>query len=528
MGFTFNPVLSEIQSHLQAMSPPAQAAVKMANPSLPSPGAISATQAPSVIPPGMLLPHPDAEPAPVSMSTPSPSISMPNSTPSLVTGPKRGQEMMSNGQSVPIGTTAGDTVERQRLLGEKPGVDNIYHGITNSRLGQAHPFLGKLLGGVAQTAGTIGDTLVSNAAPGIGREIPGTTANHNMLLGQANTALGQDVSNAQKEAQTANENATAQHTQAETNKLEQPEVSQNERPYTISTDKGELQWDGQHWNPIQVNGETANAAGKETPAHLQKVEGEDGTFANYNPATGVFTDQSGKSLPNFKAKDKALHGAYGGFGPAFLAYRMLNSAYNENPALLPYIAPLITKMLSQSGGGAPAGMEGALSAVPVGQPQNESGTPIGLRMPGAPTGSTRSRGQFAGEVLPTMHEAEGEIDKVGDKLGPFMGRISDLVTGKVGAYGPEFSALQTDLHNIATGWGRLHGNSVETMKQFYDDLNASKDPANLKAKLERYEKQAETYKAGGEGRPPASDGASSGATELEIGPDGNLRAKGGK
>ena len=130
-----------------------------------------------------------------------------------------------------------------------------------------------------------------------------------------------------------------------------------------------------------------------------------------------------------------------------------------------------------------------------------------LRQPGAPTGTTRSRGQFAGEVLPTMHDAAAEIDKIGDKLGPFMGRISDLVTGKIGAYGPEFSALQTDLHNIATGWGRLHGNSVETMKQFYDDLNASKDPANLKAKLERYEKQAETYKEGGAGRPGNEGGA---------------------
>jgi len=80
-----------------------------------------------------------------------------------------------------------------------------------------------------------------------------------------------------------------------------------------------------------------------------------------------------------------------------------------------------------------------------------------------------------------------------------MGRISDLVTGKIGAYGPQFSALQTDLHNIATAWGRLHGNSVETMKQFYDDLNASKDPANLKAKLERYEKQANIYSQGGKG-----------------------------
>jgi len=225
MAFNFNPVLSEIQGAFSKMSPDAQATLtKVAGNSLPSAATTTAAQTPSVIPHGMLLPHPDAgpEPAPISMGSSTPSLSMPSmpsAPPQLVTGPKRGQEMMTTGQSVPIGTTAGDTVERQRLLGEKPGVDNIYHDVTNSHLGEAHPFLGKLLGGLAEVGGKIGDTLAS-AAPGIGREIPGTTANHNMLLSHANTALGQDLGNAQKQAQTASDNANAGKTNAET-----PEVA---------------------------------------------------------------------------------------------------------------------------------------------------------------------------------------------------------------------------------------------------------------------------------------------------------------
>src|ERR1035441_3113022 len=91
-GFNFNPVLSEIQSHMAAMSPSAQAAVKMANPSLPSPEATAAAGAQPVLHPGMLLPHPDSGPPAgnISMDSPSPLISMPSSTPQLVTGPQRG------------------------------------------------------------------------------------------------------------------------------------------------------------------------------------------------------------------------------------------------------------------------------------------------------------------------------------------------------------------------------------------------------------------------------------------------------
>jgi hypothetical protein len=80
--------------------------------------------------------------------------------------------------------------------------------VQNSRLGQAHPLVGKLLGGAAEVGGFLGNTL-ANAAPGIGREIPGTTLNHNMLLGQANTALTQDVGNAQKETPTVAPEAAA-------------------------------------------------------------------------------------------------------------------------------------------------------------------------------------------------------------------------------------------------------------------------------------------------------------------------------
>ena len=239
----------------------------------------------------------------------------------------------------------------------------------------------------------------------------------------------------------------------------------------------------------------ANSAGS-----FKSVAGTSGgqpAFANYSPKTGQYTDQDGKVIAYFKPASKAMQGSLGSFGPAFAATRTLMAAYNENPALLPVLAPMLAKLLAPGDPNA----ENVFASLPNGQPEDAAGNPIGTKMPGAPTATTRTRGQFAEQVGATMQAALKEIGTNADQLGPFMGRISDLYTSKVGAYGPQYSALQTDLHNIATGWGRLHGNSVETMKQFNDDLNTAKDPANLVAKLQRYKEQADIYTKGGKGIP---------------------------
>lgn len=324
------------------------------------------------------------------------------------------------------------------------------------------------------------------------------------------------------DSQTRNnyENTDAAHTAAETQALSEPSKGAT-KPYTVQTNEGVLQWNpgNNSWSPVKVGGDTAMPYAKPsaTASHFQHISGTSNgkqVFGNYDPQSGHVTDLQGNVLSDFEPADKALQGVLGQYAPVRLLQGLLNTAYNENPALLPIVGKLASQIMGQYGVN-PGEAQSALGAAPEGQPENDEGSPIGLRMPGAPTAASRSRGQFAADVLPTMYDAGNEVDALGDKIGPFMGRISDLLTGKIGAYGPEFSALQTDLHNIATGWGRLHGNSVETMKQFYDDLNASKDPANLKAKLERYEKQAEIYDRRGQGKPQAKDAphtSSSGGT----------------
>jgi hypothetical protein len=264
-----NPILTEIQG----LSPAAKGALGMAGHTLPTPEAVTSATAPPTIAPGMLLPHPDAgpPPGPISMG-PSPTpLTMPSASPDLVTGPKRGQAMMTNGESAPMGTMAGDSAERSRLLSTGSGISQIGSRIENSRLGEAHPFLGKLLGGLAQGAATIGDIGLSAVAPSIAINTPGTEYHHQALLNHADKAVSQDVGDAQKQAQTASENATAAKTNAETPEIA-PEAEarigvqnataghENAETAALANPKGEWKeltgFTGANGEPLEINGST--------------------------------------------------------------------------------------------------------------------------------------------------------------------------------------------------------------------------------------------------------------------------------
>ena len=234
--------------------------------------------------------------------------------------------------------------------------------------------------------------------------------------------------------------------------------------------------------------------------HVAGSSGGKNLYANYDPSKGVFTDLNGNILTDFKPENKAMQGAYGAYGPMRLAGQLLNYASNDNPALIPILSPIISHMIAGAGGGNAAQIQDVLGKIPGAQPQDDQGQPIGLRMPGAPTGATRSRGQFAESILPSISDAENQINKLGDKLGPMSGRFSELYNGKIGAYGPEYSGLQTTLHNIGTAWMRLHANSESARQDFLNALSSAKDPANLIANLRSIDSQARDYVQQGKGR----------------------------
>src|ERR1700737_3740388 len=114
----------------------------------------------------------DAGPTPASAPMKMPGT---DSVPSLGAPPSPNIHVLG---SSPLGTLQGDKDELQRKLTTGSGESQIMHRIEGTGFGQAHPMLGKILGGAAQTAATLGDIGLSAVAPGIAANIPGTAYHH--------------------------------------------------------------------------------------------------------------------------------------------------------------------------------------------------------------------------------------------------------------------------------------------------------------------------------------------------------------
>lgn len=182
-----NPILDEIDQ----LSPGAKAALAAAHQTmsaqLTAPGnpAIAAAKASAAVPPA---PEPAPGPNPLAkpMGAGLPAIpSLPGSSgPSGFAFSRTGKVAPLGNTPVPQqGTTAGDTLERQRLLATGPGVNQIKNG------------------GVRGLA-KVGDIIGGLVAPGLMARIPGTTAHHDVLVNRNAGNLTADISNEEKQAQT--------------------------------------------------------------------------------------------------------------------------------------------------------------------------------------------------------------------------------------------------------------------------------------------------------------------------------------
>lgn len=532
-----NPYLDEIQN----LSPEAKGALGMAG--FPTPA-----NAPA---PGMLLPQaaPDAEatrlvprlvtagnapiinppaPSPITMPQATPNLSTipaPASTPALITGPNKGQAILSNGEQP--SQLQMDTAERSRLLSEPSGIDQIAGKVENSRLGKAHPFLGKLLGYLGEGAAKIGDIGLTLAAPEIAAQVPGTELHHNLLLNEANRNLGTDIGNAQKEAQTENLNAEiplkkaeAEEAQAKADATENPpEKEAPEEWTTLKLPTGDL-LTGPNGKIIQQD-KAGNLRAVDLPGGATlapKQTAANSAFAQWVANPEKYEDFQ-KTMAEIKAEVAAEHphqAANSSFMNIYAAQRFLQMAYTNNPAILPVASKLIGKLLNLS-----PDETAQLGSVPVGQPENEAGTPIGLHQPGAPTTATRNRGQFFESVEPSISDVEQQISNIGDQLGPAQGRWMELYEGKAGFNAPEYAGLRADLHNIATAWSRLHVNSAQSRTDFLKTLRTAQTPADLLAGLRSIQKQGEDYIKEGKGRPDELNRAG----EPAVGDKGSVSLK---
>jgi hypothetical protein len=201
-GSPTNPHLDEIKAHLASMSPGAQASIHQAfatgvsNP--PDSGAVRSISPPIQDPQA----HPPVPPIGAGPQTESPKLA------STVLPPRTPLPAPSGSMQAPPpipppgrGTLAGDQAEQSRLLSTGSGISQIHSKIEAAM--PNHPLLGKVLGWGAQIPATLADTAASAVAPGITMNLPGTQYHHNALVRQDQRQLGQDVSNDEKQAQTA-------------------------------------------------------------------------------------------------------------------------------------------------------------------------------------------------------------------------------------------------------------------------------------------------------------------------------------
>ena len=378
-----------------------------------------------------------------------------------------------------------------------------------------HP--GKL-GKLGHVLSTIGNVAGNIFAPSTMALIPGTQLNRQVEEGGLIRQLNAESMAKQQEALSGSQVA---HNQAETG-LENEQIEEMKNP------KGKppagTKWErevipGQ--GIYDINPETheafpVTASGKPLVPPAAAAKQPTDAFDEWMRDPSKY--QEFMAAMNQAKPSKALQGAYGGFGPAMLASRMLNAAYSENPALLPVLAPMLAKMLQQPGETPEQtqALESTIAKVPTGQPQNAEGTAIGLRMPEAPTGGTRSRGQFAQAVLPSIAQAKKEIDGLGVELGPMQGRWNEMYVSKVGAFGPQYSKLQTELKNIGTAWMRLHANSESARQEFEGVLRGAQSPANLEANLDAIAEQAQDYVKEGQGKPGELGGGAAGPKAGDV------------
>jgi hypothetical protein len=214
-----NPLLAEINN----LSPGAKAALasahQAASQATAPPPLVPNSTAPKLGPAvGPKAPMPDTGPPP----TPA-GLSPPNSGPMPAAIATPGPSEAPPSIKAPPGTIPADTAELARKESTGSGISQIHGMIENSRLGQAHPLLGKILGWGAQIPAELGDIAGSAVAPQVTRLIPGTEYHHDVLVKQGQRQVAGDVENAQKQAQTQEAGAATQKTQEET--AEMPEAT---------------------------------------------------------------------------------------------------------------------------------------------------------------------------------------------------------------------------------------------------------------------------------------------------------------
>lgn len=381
----------------------------------------------------------------------------------------------------PRGTIQGDQAERTRMLNTGAGVDQIYGKIANSDFGQHHQILGKILGGLAQGVGKLGDIGLSAVAPALAINLPGTEYHHMAQLHGLNKQIGAEEGEQEKEAQTANQQsemgarpsevalrgAQSREAEARANALENPQPKEKEEHWSITPE-----YTGPNGEPVEMeqNSGQIRIAGQGGPAfkRVEKEAAQKGLEhvsivgpngkpmeANFHPDTGKYTDSSGKEIVNPQPYEKP-----------------------NQAGTITLIAP----DPNNPGGGIVQRVGAGAHVAPGSQ------TAAGFNAMNTPTTTQRTAAGRAQTVVEMAPEVMSRIDSVANQLGPIEGRWNEFMQGKVGMDNPQFAALRSDLLMLSSAVALAHaqGRLPENLREEFDRaINAPRQtPANLKATIQ--------------------------------------------
>jgi hypothetical protein len=135
-----------------------------------------------------------------------------------------------------------------------------------------------------------------------------------------------------------------------------------------------------------------------------------------------------------------------------------------------------------------------------GMQMDENGQLIPVKSPLAATAQTKNAQQQAGVMDSLIGSTLSLLDDPGlkDKLGPYQGRISEVMMGRIGTDVPEFGLLRTLGSFDASGMLRLHFGARGGMQQYEKFKNlidtGKMDEAALRESLQGFKVVADTYK----------------------------------
>jgi hypothetical protein len=241
-----------------------------------------------------MIPH--AQPSSPDIASPGP-ITMPGAgAPDLSISPPQSVK-------APRGTVQGDQAKRTHDLTTGSGISQIAQKVEGSKLGQEHPLLGKILGGVGKGLATAGDIGLSAIAPALAINLPGTEYHHLADIHGLNKQIGAESKEQQAEATTGAENARTALEEKQTEQIPLTDQRQREAVNGQLAEHGLQLGDDGKIVPVSAENLSPELAAKlqgqwKPVAGAQGPKGEpleyNETTGQYRPAPGVEGAQAGR------------------------------------------------------------------------------------------------------------------------------------------------------------------------------------------------------------------------------------------